>query len=722
LLKAAEEVLKDGCWKRIMPSKELTEGVSLAFEGFVLDAQRRGLYKGEERIHLTPIPYKVLEYLVQHRGIVISKEKLLDAVWGGSRDENVVEQAVRQIRRALGEEKDKARFIRTIPGMGYCFIAETRAVEGALPQKLDVTDQGKTVAGIAPITGRKPWATRKVIFLSAVAVCFLILILLSVVRPSPHLEAINPVRLTQSQALILSPLLGDGTNIYYPRYENGQFTVAATPVKGGERTLIATGLANPELCDMTTDGSAMLLRNLAHSRNVDEPLYVLFRGGKAQRVGNIMAYDAAWIPGSRSILYSTKGVIYSTNIAGNDIHRLFSVPGNAYWFRWSPDRSKLRFSVLNQKNEKLSLWEVDAGSDHPYPLFPKLGRYACCGTWTPNGKFYLFQVRDGGFYQIWAQPTRQDSLFPIDRRPYPIVFGAVSYHSPLVSKNGKELILRAVDARGELVRYDAKSGQFVPGIPSLSVRNLDFSKDGQWVAFTNPTDNNLWRCRSNATQCLPLTHDLRNTLMPRWSPDGKKIAFMGITYTGQWQIYVVSAFGGKARIAYHGTQAEGYPDWSPDGKLLAFSEVTPVAEPAGIHVLDLQTGNSSTLPGSTDFTYPRWSPDGRSLVAIHAGDNYLYIYNFAKRNWQMLANMRAGYPNWSRDGKEVYFESNTSGRRLVYRVGVADHTVQKVASLEGIDPSPSITGDWMGLGPDDAPLAVQNMNTDDIYEWNLVTK
>lgn len=703
-----------------MPSTELIDKTSLRFEDFTIDAQRRGLYRGEERIHLPPTPFKVLEFLVWQRGAVVSKEQLLSAVWGGRREKNTVEQAIRQIRRALGDEREQPRFIETIPGVGYCFIAKTIQIEEP-PLEPDAAPDTKAIDSTLPTGDKSRLILRKVVLTSAIAACVLLFAVIQLHSP-PHLEAANPVRITRSQTLVLSPLLSDGGQIYYPLYENGRYAVAATPVKGGERVAVATGLANPELCDLAPDGSAMLLRNLVHSRNDDELLYIQKKGGEPQRIGNILAYDAAWFPGTKHILYSEDGVVYSTDISGKSSQRLFGVPGHAYWFRWSPDDRKLRFTVIDKRNEATSLWEVDAGSKEPRRLLSGFPHYVCCGTWTPDGKFFLFQVRIGDAFQIWARQEQRGFLSSPHGQPYPLVFGAVSYRGPRVSKDGRRLFLRAENPKGELVRYDVQSRQFIPLLPAISVRTVAFSRDGNWIAYTSPTDNNVWRCHADGTQCLPLTQNLRNTLVPRWSPNGRMVAFMGVTFAGKWEIFVVPANGGQIQPVFKASQAEGYPDWSPDGEHLVFSEVVPVAQPEGVHILNLRTNRVTTLLGSTGFYLPRWSPDGRFLVALHTSDRFLYLYDFAAAAWQPLVKMPAGYPNWSRDGKAVYFLSNATGSRMVFRVSVADRTVEKIANLESIESSPSILGDWMGLAPDDAPLAVQDMATDDIYAWDLSVK
>lgn len=703
-----------------MPPIDSIDESLLRFEDYTVD-DHRGLYRGTERIRLTPTPCRALEFLARNRGRVVSKEELLDAVWGGQRDENTVEQAIRQIRLALGDEKEKPRFIQTIPGQGYCFIATVAEKERPQPEPEALLTSEPTGSAL-PKGRRVQGLIRRVVFASAIAVCLLPFMFVALLKSPTRIEAVNPTRLTSSQTVVLSPLLSDGAQIAYPQYEEGQYSIAETPVKGGARTTIVTNLPNPELCDVTPDGSAMLLRNLIHSRNDDEPLYVQERGRAAQRVGNILAYDAAWFPNAKRILYSDDGAVFSTDITGKSERRLFGVPGHAYWFRWSPDGKELRFTVINKETEDTSIWEVDTDSREPHRVFPKLTYYQCCGTWTPDGQFFLFQVRVGNMFQIWARREERHFWFPLSNRPFPLIYGAASYRGPLVSKDGKRLFLRAENPKGELMRYDYKSRDFVPMLPSISARTLAFSKDGKWIAYTTLLGDNLWRCRVDGAQCIQLVDGFRNTLMPRWSPDGRWIAFMGVHFTGSWGIYAVPAKGGPIRCLFSGSRAEGFPDWSPDGQHLVFSEVVPVAQPEGVHILDLRTDQVSILTGSKGFFLPRWSPDGRYIVALHSSDRYPYLFDFATKTWRVLAKIPGDFPNWSHDGKDVYFLADAGGDRTVYRVALAGQTVQDVASLESVQPNPLILGDWMGLAPDDAPLAVQDMTTDDIYRWNLIAR
>jgi len=102
----------------------------LACGSLVLDRPaRRALLAGRE-LPLTPKAVAVLDYLMTHPDEVISRERLLDAVWGwdyptGTR---AVDVRIAELRKALGDDAAKPRYIETVPGQGYRFIGTVEAV------------------------------------------------------------------------------------------------------------------------------------------------------------------------------------------------------------------------------------------------------------------------------------------------------------------------------------------------------------------------------------------------------------------------------------------------------------------------------------------------------------------------------------------------------------------------------------------------------------------
>ena len=167
----------------------------------------------------------------------------------------------------------------------------------------------------------------------------------------------------------------------------------------------------------------------------------------------------------------------------------------------------------------------------------------------------------------------------------------------------------------------------MPGHASLCLtleecpaRLLDFTSDGQWVVYVTYPEGSLWRSRVDGSDRLRLTFPPMRANLPRWSPDGKRIAFGGWATPGRpSKVYLVSAAGGAPEEQIPDNATPQYdPCWSPDGNSLAWGRVPKeldpsVAVPLEIYILNLKTRQISTparLPGSS-ISHPEWSPDGR---------------------------------------------------------------------------------------------------------------
>jgi DNA-binding response OmpR family regulator len=103
----------------------------LAAGDLALDRRARRVSLGGQILSLTPKALAVLEYLMTHPDELLTRERLLDAVWGwdypaGTR---TVDTRMAELRRALADDPGHPRYIETLPGEGYRFIAAVRAEE-----------------------------------------------------------------------------------------------------------------------------------------------------------------------------------------------------------------------------------------------------------------------------------------------------------------------------------------------------------------------------------------------------------------------------------------------------------------------------------------------------------------------------------------------------------------------------------------------------------------
>jgi len=99
----------------------------VTFDQFVFDTECRQLSRDGEPLHLQPKAFQLLQYLIEAAPAAISHAHLYDLLWG---ETHVVEANLRNlvadIRAALGDGRKDARYIRTVHGFGYRFVAETK--------------------------------------------------------------------------------------------------------------------------------------------------------------------------------------------------------------------------------------------------------------------------------------------------------------------------------------------------------------------------------------------------------------------------------------------------------------------------------------------------------------------------------------------------------------------------------------------------------------------
>lgn len=103
------------------------------FEEFELDRAHRRLYREGQPVQLYAKTFDLLDFLVENNGTIVSKEQILNRIWPDQFvEESNLSVQISALRKALGETKNEPRFLVTVPGVGYKFVADVHADAGEL--------------------------------------------------------------------------------------------------------------------------------------------------------------------------------------------------------------------------------------------------------------------------------------------------------------------------------------------------------------------------------------------------------------------------------------------------------------------------------------------------------------------------------------------------------------------------------------------------------------
>lgn len=220
------------------------------------------------------------------------------------------------------------------------------------------------------------------------------------------------------------------------------------------------------------------------------------------------------------------------------------------------------------------------------------------------------------------------------------------------------------------------------------------SPDGKWLTFnTLGKREDVYLVRTDGTGLRQLTDDEHVDRVPRWSPDGKRIAIHS-DRSGKNEIWIIHPDGsGLVQLSHVPTGHVISPVWSPDGARIAGSvrNATPF-------VLELGKGEPPGKPQSlpalsepnTWFTATDWSPDNKKLVGFRVPPDGviggIVTYSFDSRTYQRLTDS-GSHPRWLRDSRRVLFGQGgklylvDSSRRVREILSMAPQEVYRASEI-----------------------------------------
>jgi Tol biopolymer transport system component/DNA-binding winged helix-turn-helix (wHTH) protein len=727
----------------------------ITFGIFEADLSTGELKRSGHRIPLQSQPFRVLEALLEKPGQLVSRQELQLKVWGSDvvvDFEHGLGNAIKKIRDAIGDSAENPRFLETIAGRGYRFIAPVATLPGSaeaplgelIEPSLSVqaistnTDTTRTAADPDQLVHRRRaflgLGVQSLSWFLAGLLCATVLGVFGLTellnRRLPILPHISQVSLDGGvypqgfrSAETLSPLAVDYGRIFSSSIIQSSIVISETDVDTGrsrEMSLPAE-VQGPEIDDISPDGTNLLVRS--HSgvelQEPEEPLWVIpTNGGSAFRISDILAHDATWFPDGKRILYATENRLESVPLEGGLSKLIAVVPGRPFWLRWSPDGKLLRFTIVDLQRNIYSIWELRADEHvaHRLSFGPKALENVCCGIWTSDGKFFVLQSTYQGNSDLWELKGNSTE------GALQITNGPLNYTSPAAGRD-EQIFLQGVDsiAPVEEQEFDPSQIRFLPRTDFLqeAVR-IVFSLDHQWVAWTD-VRGYLWRARVDGSEKLQLSSNSILVLNVSWSSDNRTLAIMAKYPNQGWQIFLISQSGGMPKnLLPPSEQAIGDPTFSPDGKSLAFAGLPVLmggdtSNHSPIRVLDLSTMRIEDLPDSANMFSPRWSPDGRYIAALTLDQQKLMLYDIATRSWKVVAKISASDPLWAPDGKSLYFYASDSKSRPIYQIGIPNLEVRQIYRPDCGHHNCILSG----ISPDNRPLIRVEMTRSNIFSIDL---
>ncbi|MGA2301830.1 MAG: winged helix-turn-helix domain-containing protein [Candidatus Acidiferrum sp.] len=711
-----------------MPQTEAKQVIR--FGTFEVDSRTGELRKNGLQVKLQEQPFQILLALLKKPGEVVTREELRAKLWPTDTFvdfEHGLNAAVKRLRDALGDTAENSRFIETLPRRGYRFIGPT---EQPTPIQVSVTFTEDKKEKPSLDANKRRWLA---VGLGLAAACVLVALgfhwITYSMRPPRVLGYRQLTADRQIKGLSCgfgAPwLVSDGTRVFFSEPGSSVLQVSST---GGD----VVKVSNPFECffffDISPDKTELLGGAQKNSSAPDKPIWVLsLASGQARRVGNLTGHAGTWSPDGQKIVYATgddltgSNDIYIAAKDGSDTRKLARIEnGFVFAIHWSPDGRVLRMGGTY----KLAcyLWEVsnDGTNPHEVPRAPAGNRSSCWYNWTPDGNYSLLAVpREPSVgADIWVFPEKRSLFHWKPAKPVQLTTGPMSFWEPTISPDGKHIFAVGGQFRGELARYDLKSHRLEPYLSGISADQLDFSRDGKWVAYVTYPENILWRSRVDGSERIQLTTPPLVASVPNWSPSGTRIAFSGILPGGLWKTYVVSAEGGKPEMVSQSQDHELNPTWTPDGNSLIIGGLVHSAQ-TRVSSIDLRTGRVSVIPGSEGMRAPRISPDGRFIVALESqSDSKFFLFDQQTQKWSVLVSSSPGvaWQEWSSDSKYLYFSNWAETHpRFLYRVRIAGSKLERVA---GIEVPEGVTGywcPWMIAAPDGSPILLRDLGIQEIY-------
>jgi TolB protein len=267
----------------------------------------------------------------------------------------------------------------------------------------------------------------------------------------------------------------------------------------------------------------------------------------------------AWSPDSKSVVYSMGGSLWLQHIDSRQAEQLTAGPGYDYQPDWSPDGQWIVYAKYDHR--AMELWALDLRKKQAHALTTS-GAVNLEPRFSPDGQRITFvSTSYNGHFHIFAGRLEHGSLEGVERLTGEVRSTLPRYYysvfdleiSPAWSRDGSEILF--VSNRGHL--YGTGGFWRMKAEPGAEPREIhyeettwkarpDFSPDGKrivYASYLGQVWHQLWVMPANGGDPFPLSYGDFDNINPRWSPDGRTIAFIS-NRGGNTSLWVQRVAGG----------------------------------------------------------------------------------------------------------------------------------------------------------------------------------
>ncbi len=651
----------------------------IVFEPFDFSPASGELRRHGRAVRLQGQPIQVLEALLAEPGQLVTRESLQQRIWSGAVSgdfEHGLNAAVNKLRQALGDSAEDPRFVETIAGKGYRFIAATVQLQRpVLEMKAPPPVQAKTafyrpvwavaLAALVAVGGAGYWIGK---------------------RSRAMLE---PVQLTQFP--ITPPpgflLEGAGNRQGMAVSPNGSKVAFTAMNSTGLFHIFVRALGDLESHEVPESTGAGSLFWLP-----DESLVYVARG-KVRRLA--AGAQAAQIL-SEKVPVSTSGILLPQGrLLMTSRFRSAIIPANGgpvehlkaglCWPQLLPDGEHILHAAFDVKAARWSI-RTSRFNDPAAPREIVMADSRAIYTESRrSGQGYLMYTRGGALlaqaFDARTLQTAGDARVIVPRVSSFMPVGSAGFS---VSSSGELLVYQNVVHRSQMIWVDRGGRRLrAAGPDRISTKDARLSPDGKWFASAvfdverGVTDIWLTDTATGLSRRQIVSPVLTNS--PVWSPDGKRLAFMR-TLESTPKLFVRTLEGQEAEQSLAGDGFQVPTDWTSDGRFILYTDSgLPLVENEGqadIWVADLARGGKLSPLVKTQFHEASavTSPDGRwvAFMSSESGRAEVYLQRLEIADTLRVTGLRhpvsrqgAVCLRWRRDGKELFY---LAGDGQVYAV------------------------------------------------------